>query len=290
MDRFVRLTPALALMVGIVYKIGIHNGIPAAVLRSDALAAFFYVHNIYPIMPQEPRLMYPGMYLNTWSLAVEEQFYIFWSLVIPFVVPLSFRSRAVVMGLLVFVGFYIRYYSGWNFLGEKMYGIDYRYAYSANAWKMFIGCSARLFPIPELVTRRWVGTVSTMFFFFLAYMWGYGLTAFDFRTSGVWLELFTALTVLLVVLGSINGNPILESQLFRFPGRISYSWYLWQFPLQALHGWPIGNWGPTGLAFMVSTFTTFMIEEPIRNRYHAWKNHKAEASVDAEKIHARRED
>ncbi|GAC77312.1 hypothetical protein PANT_25c00082 [Moesziomyces antarcticus T-34] len=290
MDRFVRLTPALALMVGIVYKIGIHNGIPAAVLRSDALAAFFYVHNIYPIMPQEPRLMYPGMYLNTWSLAVEEQFYIFWSLVIPFVVPLSFRSRAVVMGLLVFVGFYIRYYSGWNFLGEKMYGIDFRYAYSANAWKMFIGCSARLFPIPELVTRRWVGTVSTMFFFFLAYMWGYGLTAFDFRTSGVWLELFTALTVLLVVLGSINGNPILESQLFRFPGRISYSWYLWQFPLQALHGWPIGNWGPTGLAFMVSTFTTFMIEEPIRNRYHAWKNHKAEASVDAEKIHARRED
>ncbi|GAC94751.1 hypothetical protein PHSY_002324 [Pseudozyma hubeiensis SY62] len=291
MDRFVRLTPALALMVGIVYKIGIHRGIPAAVLKPDALAAFFYAHNMYPLNTGDSRLMYPGMYLNTWSLAVEEQFYIFWSLLIPFVVPLSLKKRALVMGTLVFVGFYVRYFSGYNFLGERMYGIDYRYAYSANAWKMFIGCSARLLPVPEICTRKWMGTVSTLCFFCLAYMWGYGLTMFDFRTEGAWLELFTAVVVLLIVLGSINGNPILESQVFRFPGRISYSWYLWQFPLQALHGWPVGNWGPTGLAFMVSTFTTFVIEEPIRNKYHAWKNSKASTKIVEERQqHTRRED
>lgn len=290
MDRFVRLTPALALMVGIVMRLGLGLGIPSAVLKPDALAAFFYTHNMLPVSKEDPRLMHPGLYLNTWSLAVEEQFYIFWSLLIPFVVPLSLRKRALVMGLLVFVGFYIRYFSGWNFLGEKMYGIDYRYAYSANAWKMFIGCSARLLPIPQFCTKKWVGTTSTLGFFVLAYMWGYGLTGFDFRTTGVWLELFTALLVLLIVLGSINGNPILESKLFRFPGRISYSWYLWQFPLQALHGWPVGDWGPTGLAFTVATFTTFMIEEPIRNKYHAWKNSKAASQTEEDKQHARRED
>ena len=292
MDRFVRLTPALGLMVAIVARIGLRLGVPKELLKSDALAAFFYTHNMFPVQKDEPRLMYPGLFLNTWSLAVEEQFYIFWSLVIPFVVPLSLRKRALVLGFLIFVGFYIRYFSGWNFLGESMYGIDYRYAYSANAWKMFIGCAARLLPVHELLTRKWVGTVSTLGFFFTAYMWGYGLvgTGFDFRTTGVWLELFTALLVLLIVLGSINGNPILESKLFRFPGRISYSWYLWQFPLQALHGWPVGNWGPTGLAFMVATFTTFMIEEPIRNKYHAWKNNKAGSQSEELKQHARRED
>ena len=290
MDRFVRLTPALGLMVAIVLRIGLRLGVPAPVLRSDALAAFFYTHNMFPVSPEEPRLMYPGLYLNTWSLAVEEQFYIFWSLLIPFILPLSLRKRAMAMGFLIFVGFYIRYFSGWNFLTDRMYGIDYRYAYTANAWKMFIGCSARLLPIPEICTRKWVGTVSTLGFFVLSYMWGYGLTNFDFRTTGVWLELFTALLVLLIVLGSINGNPILESKLFRFPGRISYSWYLWQFPLQALHGWPVGNWGPTGIAFVVATFTTFMIEEPIRNKYHAWKNRKAASQSEEEKQHARRED
>lgn len=288
MDRFVRLTPALALMVGIVAKIALRLGASPPAVKSDALAAFFYMHNMFPLSPQDSRLMYPGLYLNTWSLAVEEQFYIFWSLLIPFVIPLSLKKRALVMSFLIFVGFYIRHFSGWNFLGEKMYGIDYRYAYCANAWKMFIGCSARLLPIPEIFTRKWVGTISTLGFFFLTYMWGYGLTNFDFRTTGVWLELFTALLVLMIVLGSINGNPILESKLFRFPGRISYSWYLWQFPLQALHGWPVGNWGPTGLAFTVATFTTFMIEEPIRNKYHAWKTSSIKKEED--KQHARRED
>lgn len=290
MDRFVRLTPALAIMVGVVAKIGLQLGVPVDNMKPDALAAFFYAHNVFPINKDEPRLMFPGLFLNTWSLAVEEQFYIFWSLLIPFVVPCSLKRRALIMGFLIFVGFYIRYFSGWNFLGDKMYGIDYRYAYSANAWKMFIGCSARLLPIPDILTHKWVGVSSTLGFFVLAYMWGLGLTNFDFRTTGVWLELFTALVVLLVVLGSINGNPILESKLFRFPGRISYSWYLWQFPLQALHGWPVGNWGPTGLAFLVATFTTFLIEEPIRNKYHAWKNAKAATQSEEGKQLARRED
>ncbi|SAM85258.1 probable acyl transferase-like protein [Ustilago bromivora] len=290
MDRFVRLTPALGLMVLVVYKIASRLGAERVMLRKDAYAAFFYTHNLYPSLPSDPRLMYPGMYLNTWSLAVEEQFYIFWSLLIPFVVPLSLKSKALVMAVLISVGFFIRDYSGWNFLTDHMYGIDYRYAYSANAWKMFIGCSARLLPVPMICTRRWMGMISTLGFFLMTYMWGYGLTNFDFRTTGVWLELFTALLVLLIILGSINGNPILESQLFRFPGRISYSWYLWQFPLQALHGWPVGNWGPTGLAFMVATFTTFMIEEPIRNKYHAWKTRKAATHGEEEKQHARRED
>ncbi|KAJ9475761.1 hypothetical protein PHBOTO_005870 [Pseudozyma hubeiensis] len=290
MDRFVRLTPALALMVGIVYKIAIHRGRPAAILNPDALAAFFYAHNTYPLRTGDSRLMEPGLYLNTWSLAVEEQFYIFWSLLIPFVVPLSLKKRAVVMGVLVFVSFYVRYFSGYNFLGERMYGIDYRYAFSANAWNMFIGCSARLLPVPEICTRKWMGTVSTLGFFFLAYMWGWGLTMVDLRTEGAWLELFTEVVVLLIVLGSINGNPILESQVFRFLGRISYSLYLWQFPLQALHDWPFGDWGPTGLAFMISTFTTFVIEEPIRNKYHAWKTSKTSTKIVEERQHTRRED
>ena len=291
-DRFVRLTPALAIMVVSITYIGLQDsGRPKGRLFEHAFSAFFYLHNMWPVKVDEPRVIEPGLFLQTWSLAVEEQFYIFWSLVIPFIIPLSLKGRAKVMGSLIFASFYVRYFSGYNFLTDRMYGIDYRYAYTSNAFKMFIGCAARLLPMPEFFTRKWVGVVSTLYILISGYMWGWGAPVwYDFRTSGAWLELFTSFMVLLVVTGSVNGNPILESKFFRFPGRISYSWYLWQFPINSLWYEPASDFAPTGLAFMVATFTTFMIEEPIRNKYHAWKSRKAALAGGEEKQHARRED
>lgn len=269
-DRFVRLTPALAMMVGTVAYVG--SGHP--IIGKDALSALFYVHNYYPVLPDNPQLMFPGLFLNTWSLAVEEQFYIFWSLVIAFVVPLPLQKRAVVIGALIGGSFLVRWYSGYAFLSDHMYGIDYRYAYSSNAFKMFVGCAARLLPMPTFCTRPITGMISTFTLAVLVWVWGWGANSvgFDLRTVGCWLELFTCLVSLMVITGSINGNWILELQAPRFVGRISYSLYLWQFPLHALWDWPVRDWAPTGFAFTIATFTTFTIEEPIRNAYHAWKN------------------
>ncbi|EST08100.1 Acyltransferase 3 [Kalmanozyma brasiliensis GHG001] len=286
LDRFVRLTPAMALMVVIVtYQCRFYPTI-----RADAFAAFFYVHNFLPKQVDEPRLMFPGMFEHTWSLAVEEQFYIFWSLVIAFIVPLSQRRRAMALGALISVSFFVRHYSGYAFLSDHMYGIDYRYAYTANAFKMFIGCAGRLLPMPTLWTKKWFGFVSTVTLLLGVYFWGWTLISwgYDYRTEGAWLELWTSILVLMVVIGSVNGNVILESQILRFPGRISYSWYLWQFPCHAMVGWPANNYGPTGLAFAIATFTTFVIEEPIRNRYHVWRNARAASQED--KPHTRRQE
>lgn len=287
MDRFVRLTPAMSLMIGIIA----YHARYWPTIRADAFAAFFYVHNFLPKQVEEPRLMFPGLFEHTWSLAVEEQFYIFWSFVIAFIVPLPLRRRGLVLGALISASFLVRYHTGYAFLTDKMYGIDYRYAYSSNAFKMFVGCAGRLLPMPEILTRKWAGMMSTLTLLFGVYFWGWILFArgYDYRTEGAWLELWTAVLVLMVVIGSVNGNPILEAQIFRFPGRISYSWYLWQFPCHALVGWPADNYGPTGLAFMIATFTTFMIEEPIRNKYHVWRNARA-ASQEEKPQHGRRQD
>lgn len=270
MDRFVRLTPALAMMVGTIYYCAPNHPI----IGKDALCAFFYIHNYYPVRPEDPRLMFPGIFLNTWSLAVEEQFYIFWSLVIAFIVPLPLQKRAIAIGALIGGSFCVRWYSGYAFLGDHMYGIDYRYAYSSNAFKMFLGCAARLVPMPIFCTRPITGMISTLSLFVLVWVWGWGAAAvgFDLRTTGCWLELFTCIVSLFAVTGSIHGNWLMELQAPRFLGRISYSLYLWQFPIHALWYWPIRDWSPTGYAFAIATFTTFTIEEPIRNAYHAWKN------------------
>lgn len=271
-----RLTAALLFVVGSITYLCLRAGVPKAVITPDALSAFFYVHNWYPLLENDNRLMRPGMFLNTWSLAVEEQFYIFWSLCIPFLESSSLRRRVFILATLILSSFTIRYYSGYAFLGDQMHGIDYRYAWSANVWKMFLGCSVRLLPCPSFSSRRVVGLVCTLSLCILIYMWGWGLLAigYDYRTEGAWLEAFTSIIVLGVILGSLSGNILLDNKLLRFPGRISYSWYLWQFPLQAYHGWPVGNWGPTGLAFLVATFSTFIIEEPLRTRYRDFMRKK----------------
>jgi peptidoglycan/LPS O-acetylase OafA/YrhL len=272
MDRFVRLTPALALMVlGITY-LCIHGGVAGyAQILPDAFSAFFYLHNIYPIDSSPHGMMVPGMFLNTWSLAVEEQFYIVWSVLFSFVVFMPESRRLKTMLSLTAISFGVRYVSGYAFMTPYMHGIDYRFSWSANVWKMFMGCTVRLLPVPAFTLHTRLGAAATLVLCVLFYAWGWGLQKlnFDYRTDGAWLELLSSLVVVQVILGSLSGNAFLEAPFFRFPGRISYSLYLWQFPLQAYFGWPLYDWIPTFLAFAIASFTTFYIEEPTRNAYRA---------------------
>lgn len=279
MDRYVRLTPALTFMIlGMNYM--------KATNTQESLAAFFYVRNALPKDPSDPRGgKIDGVLAHTWSLAVEEQFYIFWSLVISFILPLSFKGRAMVLVPLILGSFLLRVYSAgkWN-AQTILFGIwlDYRWAYSTNAWKMFLGCSARLLPMPTVFTNKWVGMGALLSLGVDIYAQGWWLEEkgfVHFPNDGWWLEMLSGILVVLVVMGSIHGNPILESRFFRFMGRISYSWYLWQYPLQVLGGWRWGYWEETGRAFMIAVFTTFIIEEPLRNKYHAWKSKKPHTQV-----------
>ena len=255
-------------------------------INEESLAAFFYVHNFLPKKPSDPRLGNDGVFFNTWSLAVEEQFYIFWSLLISFVLPLSSSRRAMVLVPLILGSFLLRIYSAWNFDAQSiLFGtwIDFRWAYSTNAWKMFLGCSARLLPTPAVFTKKWVGMGALLGLFANVYAQGWWLEEkglVHFPDNGWWLEMLTGILVVLVVMGSIHGNPILETRFFRFMGRISYSWYLWQYPLNDMQGWKWGRWEETGRAFMIAVFTTFIIEEPLRNKYHAWKSRKPHTQVE----------
>lgn len=66
---------------------------------------------------------------------------------------------------------------------------------------------------------------------------------------------------------------LLDAQWLQFVGRISYSWYLWQVPLMHYeskfrNGKP--GFGPTSEAFILALFSTWFIEEPIRNVYVAY--------------------
>jgi peptidoglycan/LPS O-acetylase OafA/YrhL len=102
-----RLLPALYLLivVSLAYAV-VFLPEEVAGLRADALAAFAYVTNWYLVIGQESyfeAVGRPSLLQHLWSLAVEEQFYLFWPLV--FWVGISFgatrwRKRRVLMGAL----------------------------------------------------------------------------------------------------------------------------------------------------------------------------------------------
>lgn len=291
-DRLVRLAPALVIMVGTISFYAVtQKKTPLAEIRPDALAALFYVRNMLPRHTSDlgndsdPLFVPIGQFLNTWSLAVEEQFYIFWSVAFAFIVPAHPRKRAAILTSMVFVSFSLRYTCAHHLAGisrnsglTALFGIDYRYAWSSNVWKMLIGCAIRLCYVPRFALQTHTGVAATVALIGLSYFWGWQFKHWnlDFRSTGAWLELFTSCLVALVILGSLKGgNKILEWRLFRFPGRISYSWYLWQFPLHNLDGWNVGDWEPTCTAFVLATFVTFIVEEPLRNSYHGRKGKQA---------------
>jgi peptidoglycan/LPS O-acetylase OafA/YrhL len=84
--RALRLLPALYLLlvVTLVFAVVFLPG-EVARLRNDALAAFAYATNWYPILGEQSYFETtgrPSLLQHLWSLAVEEQFYLLWPLLI----------------------------------------------------------------------------------------------------------------------------------------------------------------------------------------------------------------
>ena len=207
--------------------------------------------------------------LHTWSLAVEEQFYIFW----PFLIILGLqvcRSQRVLIGLLTgltlvsfTVGVWLTACSG----TFAFYGLP------ARAWEFGSGGLAALVPRAALRLSssvwRLIGWVGLLLV----------LSAAVFISSNAgfpgWVALGpcvgTAATLLACVAAPQSGVAVpLGSGPLQFLGKLSYSWYLWHWPVLVLAAaiFPNVNWlGKCASALAALAMAVAMhrvIENPIR--------------------------
>ncbi|MDF1852114.1 MAG: acyltransferase family protein [Verrucomicrobiales bacterium] len=199
--------------------------------------------------------------LHTWSLGVEEQFYAFF----PFLLILLYRvkslkeNRAVVLGFALLASLVVSH------LVYRWYGANWDFFLPVSRfWEFLLGAVLSVVRLPELggLMRK---TVLLSGWLILA------LACFGFEESFVeedLLVLFPLLAVGIVLSQSLN-SPFSNKfwKPFLFIGDISYSLYLWHWPVICLFK-AVGGFGieSVALEYLLVVLTTFLFSS-LQYRY-----------------------
>lgn len=255
--RVLRLFPAMYALIAlfslfsvVVILLGLDKNGSLSTWWVDALGAGFYVYNIVAAaFPNEVT----GAIGQTWSLAVEEQFYFVWPLLLVWVLRRKSRSTdmRLIVGSVVFMAvfFFIRFHFQYiaDFTGSEMeftdmesptwQGFLYRLA-SSRPDMIVYGCLLAFVarhiprPVPETL-RRWLSVIAP-----LSWIW-FTLVMFLGNTGSPFFELYggPAYQIGLLCLGVMTMDLFFRQESWyaqaiawhplRWFGLRTYGIYLW---------------------------------------------------------------
>jgi peptidoglycan/LPS O-acetylase OafA/YrhL len=292
-----RLLPALFLMI---VAVAVYAAVAAPLdtlgqLRSDALATLAYVANWHQIVSGQgyfAQQALPSPLLHTWSLAIEEQFYLLWPLALLLLLRWR-RSVRLVLAVTVVatVGSVLEMamlFHPAHDTARLYYGTDTR------AQSLLIGVALALVLVGREPARRaWSRLLLTagagIGILVTAWAWSHldGNSSFVFRGGFALCGLAFAAVIAGVV--QVPDSFVARALSFaplRYVGRISYGLYLWHWPVYLIVDHT--RTGLTGTALLAVRFAvTFalaivsyhLIEAPIRRG--ALRNWRAVAATPA---------
>jgi peptidoglycan/LPS O-acetylase OafA/YrhL len=230
-----RLLPVALLVMAVTLLVALVLLAPAEQIfaAKGALASSLYASNFWfmtllaDYFAPESAL---NPFLHTWSLSVEEQFYMVW----PTLLLVLWRWRpnvrmvAIAMGALTVLSFALCL---WLSYRKQSWAF---YASPARAWEFGVGALAVLRPVTDWARRSriavplgWLGIAALCATFLL-------LTE-DARFPG-WIAVVPALATVAVLVSGASGQrgspaALLELPVMQWLGKHSYSIYLWHWPI-----------------------------------------------------------
>lgn len=270
--RVRRLLPAAALMLAVTLALGavLLAPLQARSLASTGVATALYASNLWLAVEARDYLSTGGEsnpLLHTWSLAVEEQFYLLWPLLVILAMRMG-RGRGRRPLLLAVLSVSAVSLAGWVWLTGVMRPVAF-FASPARAWEFGVGA------LGWMAGQRWPGrpprparTAAWL-----------GVAALAYASAAVprWAAPVAVLAAvaLLCTCGGEDGGAVaraLRSRPLQWLGRRSYSWYLWHWPALAFTAMLVRDAGlplrlaVVVLALAVAAATYAWFENPVR--YH----------------------
>ncbi|ONI83155.1 acyltransferase [Actinosynnema sp. ALI-1.44] len=271
--RIRRLLPALAVMLAIVTVLVWAVG-PADLVRTTLSDGPWVQLNLvnWHLLAESAsywdRFGPSRVFEHLWSIAVEEQFYLVWPVVVLLVRRVASTAAVVsVLSLLLMITLVdaadpTRVYTGTD----------------TRAFSLLLGAMVATPPVRALLARvvgRWVGAVVALLAFGIGAMWLLtdGVNSLWLFTGGLFAHSLAAALLIGLCAQAPHATRFLGWQPLRWFGLVSYSLYLWHWPVIVLLSPQVtglDGWSWTALVCGVSTglaaLSKYLVEDPVRFR------------------------
>jgi len=230
---------------------------------------FFYFTNDYFSTAADEKLL-----LHTWSLAVEEQYYVFFPVFVAIFARLGKPRLSLLIGIMTLVSF-----AFCIVLLKNQYFEANFYLITSRAWELFIGSLIAFIPIHQIQKKPIANEVGALTGLFLILFSSFYYTDHTpFPSQYALLPTVGAALIILFANQVTIAGRLLSTKLLVGIGLISYSLYLWHQPIFAIvRIKTIGE--PTSLVFIllisISCALAFLswkyVEAPFRNKRRVTK-------------------
>lgn len=270
--RLGRLLPALLVVIGISMLLARHllmdGDQPPQALA--AAAASVWLSNLYFAFS---RVEYFGagaennLFLHTWSLGVEEQFYLVWPALLILLTRHGIHVLRRCMPLIALAGFAV------GVIWTLLQPLQAFYLMPPRSWQFALGASVFLWAAPQhwqpsqiqAQTLGWAGLA----------LLAVAVVGFDGQMTypGAWAALPSMGAAALLIAGPHPGTPIhwlLTRPAMQRIGRYSYAWYLWHWPVILLGAavWTLDSPAVrallVGASLLLAIVTHHGVEAPVR--------------------------
>ena len=243
--RVMRLFPALYLMLFtvLIYNYIFKTGTEQLEIYKEILSSALYLFNISWSWGWTTQNI---LLVHTWSLAIEEQFYLIW----PFLILAALKYKKIlsfqfVLLIFIFISLFLKYYYKSNPIHNSIIQES-----------IFIGCLGALFRwnYPKIHIQPIVSIICLL----LIILVGFAPIKIEFNIFNI----IAVLTIILILSIVNNTNKTLVNRLLSkkhlvFIGKISYSLYLWHVVIFRLFHWHTTL--PPQITFVTKFLVTFIV-------------------------------